>query len=81
MDHHYGHYNSAVTGVRQMLLLEKSLAERCSAVEPAGRIGKKKTANGCLADSLAVFFEWFLVLSLIILAVCGLVVKMMVSNR
>lgn len=43
MDHHYGHYNSAVTGVRQMLLLEKSLAERCSAVEPAGRIGKKNS--------------------------------------
>lgn len=44
MNHHYGHYNSAVTGVRQMLLLEKSLAERCSAVEPAGRIRKKENS-------------------------------------
>lgn len=45
MNPHYGHYNIAVTGVRQVLLLEKSLAERCSAVEPAGRDWKKKTAN------------------------------------
>lgn len=45
MNHHYGHYNIAVTGVRQMLFLEKSLAECCSAVEPAGTGWKKKTAN------------------------------------
>ena len=36
MDHHYGYYRSATKEVRQALLLKKSLAVRCSAVEPAG---------------------------------------------
>lgn len=55
MDHHCSYYPSTVNGVQQGLLFKKSLAKLYSAVEPAGTGWKKKTANGCLADSLAAF--------------------------
>ena len=57
MKYHYGYYRSASDGVRQVLFLGKSLAERVSAVEPAGRDWKKKTANGWIEDKLTVFLN------------------------